>query len=186
MGNSVMREYATPFTALHAVSLLSHKSRLQKFNRAIRKVVKEEDYVVDIGTGTGVLAMMASRAGARRVTAIDINGESLKYARLATKVNGLDGGIEFKQGHFKEFFPKEKADVVICEMLSSMMLIEQQVPAAAHANAEILKPDGLMLPSAVDVYVVPVECPSIWNRFSVASFEFPRMPQTSSKEQTRD
>lgn len=186
MGNSAMTEYATPFTMLHAVSLLGHKSRLEKFERAIRKIVKPEDYVVDIGTGTGVLAMMAARAGAKRVTALDISKESLQYASHAARMNGLDEAIEFRHCHFRDYTPDERADVVLCEMLSSMMLIEQQIPAAAHANKVILKPRGLMLPSSVDVYAVPVECSSIWERFSLSDMEFQRIPQTASKDQTRD
>jgi predicted RNA methylase len=181
-----MKDYATPFDTLHAASLLSHRSRLEKFRGAIRRVVEPDSHVVDLGTGTGVLAMMAAKAGARKVTAIDINGESLEYARRAAALNGLDRSVEFRMCHFKDYLPEEKADVVICEMLSSMMLIEQQIPAAAHANHRVLKSGGEMLPSSVTVFGVPVECEAGWNRFALEDLRFPLVPQTVEKSQTRD
>ena len=139
------RKYATPFTMLHAASLLGQRSRLVKFKQAIEKVVEKGDYVVDIGTGSGVLALLAAKAGAGRVTAIDVNPESLRYAKLAAKTNNVEDVIEFVERHFADYTPTEKADVVICEMLSSMMLVEQQIPASYYATQTILKPYGMVL-----------------------------------------
>ena len=180
------REYATPFTMLHAASLLSHRSRLDKFKQAIQQVVKEGDYVVDIGTGSGVLAIFAAKAGARSVSAIDINPESLSYAKKAAQMNSVGEVIEFIEGSYSEFKPKERADVVICEMLSSMMLVEQQIPASIHALENILKPGGVILPCEITVYTVPVECSIIWDRFQYENLQFPRVVQSITPEATRD
>ena len=180
------RRYATPFTMLHAASLLGQRSRLNKFKQAIQEVVKVEDYVVDIGTGSGILAILAAKAGAGRVTAIDVNPESLRYAKRAAQMNGVDQVIEFVEGSFFEFVPKEKANIVICEMLSSMMLVEQQIPASFHATEKILRPDGVILPQEVTVYIVPVECMEIWERFQFEDLQFPRVVQTVSRDAARD
>ncbi len=181
-----MKEYATPFSMLHAVSLLSHRTRLEKFRRAIEQTVQEGDFVVDLGTGTGVLAMMAARAGAERVLAIDVNDESIAYAKKAAALNNLEHRIEFRQSHYADCVPSDKADVVICEMLSSMMLIEQQVPASIHATQKILKPNGVLLPASSTVFALPVECPRIWKRFGVADLDFPKTVQTASRGDCRD
>lgn len=180
------RKYATPFTMLHAASLLGQRSRLVKFKQAIENVVEKGDYVVDIGTGSGVLALLAAKAGAGRVTAIDVNPESLRYAKLAAKTNNVEDVIEFVERHFADYTPTEKADVVICEMLSSMMLVEQQIPASYYATQTILKPYGILLPKEVRVYIVPVECPEIWNRFQFEELNFPRVVQTAAPDATRD
>lgn len=179
-------KYSTPFTMLHAARLLGQRSRLNKFKQAIKESVKEGDYVVDVGTGSGILSILAAKAGAGRVTAIEVNPESIQYAKKAAKMNGVERVIEFVEGNYSEFIPKEKADIVICEMLSSMMLIEQQIPACFHATEYILKLNGVILPQDVKVYTVPVECKEIWDRFQYDDLQFPRVVQTVTPDATRD
>jgi len=179
-------KYATPFPMLHAASLLSHRARLSKFQCALQKVVQPESRVVDIGTGTGILALIAARVGAKSVTAVDVNGRSLDYARKAAQINGLSQRVSFVESHFEDYVPEEQADIVICEMLSSMLLIEQQVPACAHAARKILKPGGIILPASASVYAVPVECHSLWERFNLLDLEFPKVPQTLGKRDAKD
>ncbi len=182
----VVMKYATPFPMLHAASLLSHRSRLSKFQCALQKVVQPESHVVDIGTGTGILALIAARAGAKSVTAVDVNGKSLNYARKAAQINGLSQRVKFVESHFEDYVPEEPADIVICEMLSSMLLVEQQVPACAHAVKRVLKPGGIILPASASVYAVPVECASLWERFDVFELEFPKVPQTLGRGDAKD
>ncbi|MHA2004833.1 MAG: 50S ribosomal protein L11 methyltransferase [Candidatus Thorarchaeota archaeon] len=181
-----MDEYSTPFSILHAASLLSHRSRLSKFDEALKRVMTEDSYVVDLGTGTGVLAMMAARAGAKKVTAVEIDRISVEYAKNAIKQNGLEDVIEVVRSHYANFKPREKADIVTCEMLSSAMLVEPQVPASQWAMESILKDKGILLPRSATVYIAPVECHSVWERFSTAGFDFPRVPQTMDRDASRD
>jgi predicted RNA methylase len=180
------RDYATPFTMLHAASLLGQKSRLEKFRTAIQKTVKEGDYVVDLGTGSGILAIMAAKAKAGKVTAIEINPETIDYARRAARLNCVEDVVEFVQCNFSDFVPDVRADVVICEMLSSMMLVEQQIPASVHAIESILKPSGILLPQDVTIFLVPVESPESWGRFQFQEIKFPLAVQTATQETTRD
>ncbi|MHA2380501.1 MAG: 50S ribosomal protein L11 methyltransferase [Candidatus Thorarchaeota archaeon] len=182
----VDKEYATPFSLLHAASLLSHRSRLAKFEEALRRTVREDSYVVDMGSGTGVLALMAAKAGARRVTALEVNTESVEYAKRAANENQLNDIVEFKNLHFADFIPDERADVVICEMLSAIMLIEQQVPASRHAVEYLLAPTGVILPHHVTVYVLPVDCDTIRNRFRIGNLQFQALPQTVDSGIVRD
>ena len=181
-----MAKYSTPFSLLHAVSLLSHKSRLDKFKTSIRHVVTEDSIVIDIGTGSGVLAILAAKSGASRVIALDINENSIEYARAVAKQNGVDDRIVFVQSHFSDYYPDERADVVICEMLSSMMLVEQQIPAALHAKNHLLKKGGSLLPHKVDIYIVPVECDAMHQRWTFSDISFIPLPQTFDRNQATD
>jgi predicted RNA methylase len=179
------KEYATPFPILQAASLLSHRTRIQKFRQAITKIVKSDHQVIDLGTGSGILAILAARQGAR-VTAIDANAESLKYARAAAELNGVVENIEFVHSHFYDFKPEEKADVVLCEMLSSVMLIEQQIAASRYAVKQLLKPNGKIIPQQVMLFVIPVQNEILWNRFHIEDLKFPRIPQTAERGQSID
>ncbi|MDH4214409.1 MAG: 50S ribosomal protein L11 methyltransferase [Candidatus Thorarchaeota archaeon] len=179
------REYATPFAMLHAASLLSHRSRIRKFHEAVHKVVKNDDYVIDIGTGSGILAILAAKQGAR-VTAIDVNRESLTYAKHAARKNGVEENIEFVHSHFADFSPVEHADVVMCEMLSSFMLVEQQIAASNYAVENLLKPSGRIIPEEVSIYTCPVQNDILWERFEIEGLSFPRVIQTAEQGQNTD
>jgi len=179
------KKYSTPFSILQAASLLSHKSRIRKFRQAIERTISPNEYVIDLGTGSGILAILAARQGAR-VTAIDANAESLKYAKVAAERNGVVENIEFVHSHFHDFEPEEKADVVLCEMLSSVMLIEQQIPASRYAVKHLLKPNGIIIPQQVTLFVIPVQNEKLWNRFNIEDLKFPRVPQTAEREQSID
>ncbi len=179
------KKYATPFEILHAVSLLSQKTRIEKFAQALERIIKPDMTVADIGTGTGILALLAAKAGAKKITAIDVNPQSIDYARRAAKLNGYDSTIDFQIAHFSDFFPQEKYDVVICEMLSSIMLIEQQIPASLHIVDNILKPEGTLLPQSVKLYGVLSESIELWERFESQGIMFPRIPQTVGPSDTK-
>ena len=179
------KQYATPFPILQAASLLSHRTRIHKFRQAIERTISPNEYVIDIGTGSGILAILAARQGAR-VTAIDANAESLKYAKAAAERNGVAGNIEFVHSHFYDFEPKEKADVVLCEMLSSVMLIEQQIPASRYSVKHLLKPNGKIIPQQVTLFAIPVQNETLWNRFHIEDLKFPRIPQTVDMKQSID
>ncbi len=178
--------YITPFPFLHAISLLSHRTRINKFNSAIKRYVNADSIVVDIGSGSGILGMLAARAGARKVVCVDINEKSVEYSRSVARRNKLDENMEFVVSDFRDFVAEEKADVVICEMLSSFMLVEQQVPAALHAKKHILKPGGIILPNHIRIYSVPVECKTVWSRFRHKAIEFMPVPQTVEEGDARD
>ena len=55
-------------------SMFSDKVRMDAYSTAIAHSVRPNDAVVDLGCGPGVFALLACRAGARRVYAIDMNG----------------------------------------------------------------------------------------------------------------
>lgn len=180
------RNYISPFPFLHAISLLSHRTRIGKFNSAIEQYVDADSVVVDIGSGSGILGMLAAQAGARKVVCVDINEKSVEYSRSVARRNKLDANMEFVVSDFRDFVAEEKADVVICEMLSSFMLIEQQVPAAIHAKKHILKTDGIILPNHIRIYAVPVECNTVWSRFRREAIAFMAVPQTVERGAARD
>ena len=148
-------------------------------------VVKANDRVIDLGTGSGILAILAAKQGAR-VTAVDVNQDSLTYAREAARQNGVADRIEFVHSHFADFTIGRRADVVICEMLSSMMLIEQQVSASSYAVENLLKPSGHIIPEEVSIFVVPVQDEIQWNRFQIDDLSFPRVPQTVERGESED
>jgi len=54
--------------------------------------------ILDLGTGTGILAIGAALLGAERVLAVDNNPLAVKTATLNVKLNGLEESIEVREG----------------------------------------------------------------------------------------
>ena len=69
---------------------LSDSVRVAALSAAIHRVVKPGDIVVDLGAGTGILGLVACRAGASRVYAIE-EGGMIEVAREIARANGCRG-----------------------------------------------------------------------------------------------
>jgi len=71
--------------------------------------------VLDLGTGTGVLALAAARLGAESVLAVDLNPLCVKTAARNVTLNGLQGLIEVRKGRAEDF-ANDPADLVIANI----------------------------------------------------------------------
>lgn len=136
--------------AMHA-HLLADLNRVDAFERAIREVVRPGDVVLDVGSGTGLLALFAARAGARRVHAV----ESQALARFIPAVaaaNGLEDRVVVHHADMTTLAPVEPVDVVIGEWLGRFVIDDEMLSAVAATEAW-LRPGGRSVPSQVRVMV---------------------------------
>lgn len=77
------------------------------------QIVKENDTVLDIGTGCGILAIIAAKK-AKKVIATDINPHAVKCARLNAKINGVAPNIDVRLGDlFQPIQKTERFDVIV-------------------------------------------------------------------------
>jgi protein arginine N-methyltransferase 1 len=118
--------------------------------------VRPGDVVVDIGTGTGLLAYFACQAGAARVFAIE-EGPVIELAREIATLNGFADRVEFFEEHSTRVELPEPADVLISETLWNFGAGEGLVGVLADARERLLKPGAPIIPAAVDLYVAPVQ-----------------------------
>src|SRR4051812_10987878 len=98
--------------------MLIDRERLASFERAIHKAVPAGGGVVDVGAGTGILSMMACRAGARRVYAIE-RGEIAEIAAELIRANAMSDRIVLLRGHSNAIVLPEPADVVVSEVIGN-------------------------------------------------------------------
>lgn len=108
---------------------LIDKNRTEAFKKAIDNTVKNGDIVADMGTGSGVLAMFAADAGARKVYAIEIDKKNIKTLKDVFKENGYEKIIEVVDGDVTKIILPEKVDVIIGEMIATGLIEELQIPA---------------------------------------------------------
>lgn len=154
---SRLRRFGFDDPRIH-VKMLNDRMRTQAFLTAIEEVVQEGDVVVDLGTGTGVLAMAAARAGARRVYAIEAGGIGAA-ARALFESNGLDDRVTLVEGWSSRVAPPEPADVLVTETIGNDPLGEQVLELARDARQRLLRPGARIIPSCVRVLVLPVTVP---------------------------
>src|SRR5204863_7107587 len=95
---------------------LSDGTRVTALSAAIERVVKPGAVVVDLGAGTGILGLLACRAGARRVYSIEAGG-MIELAREIARANGFEDRIVFVKGLSTQVDLPEKADVLIADQI---------------------------------------------------------------------
>ena len=76
--------------------MASEGVRMDAYARALAQVVRPGAVVLDIGAGTGIFSLLAARAGARRVHAVDVNPAIWLLRDLAAE-NGLSDRIQVHQ-----------------------------------------------------------------------------------------
>lgn len=140
--------------------MLNDRLRMVAYEAAIKEVVKSGMTVADLGTGTGILAKWALEAGAMRVYGIDVNAEILKKAHERMRQTGLEDRYTTFNGLSYDVMLPERVDIIMSEILGNLADNEDMTPILADARARWLKPTGVMLPQAVDTYLLPISSPS--------------------------
>lgn len=142
---------------------LEDDKRMTAFASAIASTVRPGDVVVDLGCGTGILGLLACRAGASRVYAIDSGGMA-EVARALASANGLTDRITIVNGHSQQVSLPERADLVVCDQIGHFGFEAGLLEFLEDARRRFLKPDGRCLPERIRLSIAPVEVPELWHQ----------------------
>jgi precorrin-6B methylase 2 len=132
------------------VQMLHDVARTNGFIRAIGALVRPDDVVLDIGTGTGVLAAAAARAGAKKVYAVEAS-KIADLARAAFERSGLGERIEIVRGWSTQITLPERATLLVTETVGAEPLSERIIDTVHDAWARHLAPGARVVPSRVRV-----------------------------------
>ena len=136
-------------------TMLADRGRVDAYQAAIERYVQEGDVVIDLGTGTGILAFLAAARSPARVYAID-HSTILDVAKKVRDANGLSR-VELLQVNSRKLELPEKVDVIIQEQMGHALFDEQMVANVADLRDRLLKPGGKILPSQFELYLDPVQ-----------------------------
>lgn len=78
--------------------------------------IKKGDSVLDVGTGSGVIAVFACYQGAEKVLAVDINPAALKSAKHNAKAHGFNKVMEVRRSNLFENIDQEQFDVITANL----------------------------------------------------------------------
>ena len=137
-------------------AMLDDRTRTSAFLEAIAATVKPDDVVLDIGTGSGILALAAARAGARHVYAIEAT-DAADAASAAARDNGFEDRITVIRGWSTRVSLPERATVLVTETIGVEPLEEAIEEIAADAHRRHLAPGARIIPAAVESWAVPVQ-----------------------------
>ena len=137
------------------LSMMNDKYRNSKYLEAIKLAmtdIEDSSLVLDIGTGSGLLSMMAAANGGREIIACEISKPIAEIAKKIIYKNGYQEKIkvikkkstELKVG---EDLPR-KADLIISEILSAEFVGEGVRTSILDANKRLLKKNGIMIPQS--------------------------------------
>lgn len=147
-------------------TLIADRVRNAAFEAALRDViVPGKSTVADIGAGTGLLALMAAKLGAREIYLYE-TAEVAGVAAKVLKANRVRRAHLFPC-HSSEMIDPPRVDVVVSETLGNYALEEHIIANMADASARFLKPGGALLPRRLKQFVAPVVTARIHDEFAV-------------------
>ena len=108
----------------------------------VEEYVKQGDHVIDVGTGTGILAIAAGKVGATDVLATDLDAMAVRVARENADLNGMQAIIRTREGDLLEAVD-EVADVAVANIIADVIIM-MAAPIRKH-----IRPGGIFICSGI-------------------------------------
>jgi len=155
---------------------LADAPRLAAFEAALKELVRPDHVVLDLASGSSILGMLAARAGARQVYSVEYSGMT-QVARELCQANGLADRVNCIQGLSTEIELPQPADLLVADQIGRFGFEVGIIADFADARRRLLKPGAIIVPSAVELWVAPVQADEMWRqlefwRTPVAGFDF--------------
>ncbi len=142
--------------------MIADKVRMDPYAYALKAKIGPNSVVLDIGTVTGIHALLACKFGARKVYAIEPN-DAIHLARELAQVNGFSDRIEFIQDVSTDVTLPERADVIVSDLRGVLPLYGQHIPSIIDARKRHLAPGGTLIPKRDTVWAALVEARGVYN-----------------------
>lgn len=154
--------------------MLQDKDRNEKYYQGIRaavsrvKVRGERVVVLDIGTGTGLLSMMAVTAGADYCYAIEVFKPMAQAASSIVQRNSFSDKIKIINKHSTEVTVgpdgdmQERANILVTELFDTELIGEGALPSYEHAHTHLVQAGCEAVPHRATIYAQLVESDMLW------------------------
>ncbi len=179
-------------------SILSDLPRNRAYADAIARALAERPgaRVLEIGTGSGILAMHAARAGAAQVVTCEANRLVAQAAQGVLVANGLHRQVTLLNRHSTSLTETDiggRVDILVSEIIADNVLSEGVLPSHEHALRALCVPDPVVIPARATVRVAlatdhsPVRAPlDHLDGFDLAPFNRLKPPVISIKADDPD
>ncbi|MBP0020820.1 MAG: 50S ribosomal protein L11 methyltransferase [Cyanobacteria bacterium SBLK] len=152
--------------------MIADRHRMNAYVKALENSIQPGSIVLDLGTGTGISAMLACQLGAERVYAIESN-PAIIVAKSAVKDNDFTNKIELIQELSVNVNLPEKVDLMISDLRGILPFFQQHIPAIVDARSRFLKEGGIMIPLRDRLWGTLVCAPELYRTYSSPWQDFP-------------
>jgi type I protein arginine methyltransferase len=143
--------------------MIADTERFDPYSRAIAKAVRPGDAVLEIGCGPGVFALLACRAGARKVYAID-SDEIVHFARELAAANGFAERMEFIQSDSRTLELPERVNIIVSDIRGSLPFFGHAIASIEDARQRLLAPSGRMIPRQDTLKAAVIEASDFYSQ----------------------
>jgi Ribosomal protein L11 methyltransferase (PrmA)/Arginine methyltransferase oligomerization subdomain len=137
-------------------AMISDRIRQNAYAQALRQAIRPGSVVVDLGTGTGIFAVLACQLGASRVFAIESDAV-IQVAREIAAANGCADKIEFFEDLSTRVTLPAHANVIVSDLHDVLPLFLRNILSIADARRRFLAPGGVLIPRKDTVWAAVVE-----------------------------
>lgn len=141
-------------------TMIADSIRIEAYARALKQNIEPGRVVMDIGTGTGVFALLACKYGAKRVYAVEPD-HIIQVARETAWENGFGDRITFIQDLSVNVNIGEKVHVIVSDLRGVLPLFGLHIPAIMDARKRFLMPGGALIPQKDTLWAAIVDSPEL-------------------------
>lgn len=142
-------------------NMIADRVRMDAYYKALKAAVTPNSIVLDIGTGTGIFALLACQLGAKKVYAIELS-DAIQVGRKIANLNGYGDRIQFIQQMSTDVKLPELVDIVISDLRGTLPLFKCHIPVIIDARKRLMCPDGILIPQRDILWAAVVEAPDLY------------------------
>lgn len=143
--------------------MIADDTRVSAYAAAIRSAVRHGDRVLELGAGFGFFSVIAARAGAARVDAVDTNPAIHLGPRLAA-ANDCADRIVFHQVDAARLTLDHRVDVIVGDLRGPTPLAGRSLSIWRDVRTRLLREGGIIIPAADTLFVAPSRLPAAVRR----------------------
>lgn len=145
--------------------MIADPVRIGPYLQAIEAAVRPGSVVLDLGCGPALFSLVACRAGARRVYAVDLE-EIVHFGRQFAAANHFTDRIDFLRGDSRQIQLPERADVIVSDLRGALPFYGPSLLVLEDARRRHLAAGGSMVPEKDTLFAAIVESGEFYRKIT--------------------